>query len=202
MITKFVNGIADFFIEKGTIEESKKDICKVGLDVIICTCINYFSIIALGVIINNIGGALLFIACFTSIRSYSGGYHAGTRKACWGVMCFAYGISKILVNIILMDFLFRKFTFAIIGLFVFVIFLLFVPIIDKTKKFRKEDLKKKKIVAILLLLFWTIVSYILREFSLFLSIQLFVFLLIISIMVVLCRPWRRIDDSDCSVSDI
>lgn len=76
--------IAAFLAYRGIIPEEpeKLKVYEYGLELILGDIINFLSIVLLSVCLQGVWTGLLYLLCFTSVRIFSGGYHAKTHMRC------------------------------------------------------------------------------------------------------------------------
>lgn len=75
---------------KVRIEKDEVALYELGIEVIVSTSITSAVIILIGAALNQVIEALIFLACFITVRNYSGGYHAKTRPGCFATSVTCY----------------------------------------------------------------------------------------------------------------
>lgn len=80
--------------EKLQIDDSESDLYELGIEVIISTAFTAVCILLIGGILDRLAEAFLFLACFITLRNYSGGYHAKTRIGCFATSIVSYMVSE------------------------------------------------------------------------------------------------------------
>lgn len=96
MIEAMVKSIASFLCKEEIIQEEKKDICRYGIEVIICNAISVLVIIIISILLDTIWQGILLLMIFGTLRICVGGYHAKTYYMC-GVL---FGLTYILTLVL------------------------------------------------------------------------------------------------------
>lgn len=102
------------------IDNEDSDICSYGLEVLISSLIN------LGIILNKFIQTVVFVACYCSIRQFSGGYHANSHCKCIFTFLCMYLITIIIVGNI--DSIHLKSSIIFIGILNWMSIYLLVPV--------------------------------------------------------------------------
>ena len=74
----------------GLIPENDTDIYTYGLELLISTLGNIFSLLALGLIFNRLVDTLFLIAVLLPLQSFAGAYHADTHIRCFLIMMLGW----------------------------------------------------------------------------------------------------------------
>lgn len=194
MIDKISHYIAVFLLKKDEChDENNLLIYQVGVDVILSTLITACGIFIIGFILDDIVGSFLYLLCFMTIRSYSGGYHATTRTRCFVLTCGSY----MLVSAIGI-FAAEKYHWVlviILSAMDVMIFWLYVPIENKNKKLPSDWKIQNRKKAWIGLIGWKALAIGLIFVSCRLSFQIFLTEAVISILILWTKPWRGKDES-------
>lgn len=79
---KFSTNLADFFVKNKVIEEEEYDICRYGLEIMLGSARDIILLMLLGMLFRRTLETGIYLAVFCSLRRYTGGYHAKTRRGC------------------------------------------------------------------------------------------------------------------------
>lgn len=146
------------FIRKFQIKEEDWDLYYLGIEVIVTTALTSLVIMALGILLRNFFGSIVFLACFMSIRGYSGGYHAKTRVRCFFVSVLCYLVSLGMMKGLLCLPEAIQNVLIIIGVATaFIHFALLAPVENPNKRIREEMKERNKIMAFFMLICWYLV---------------------------------------------
>lgn len=184
---------ASFFSSRDEEDENLFKIYRIGMDVLLSTGITIVGILGLAIVLHNLQGAMLFLLCFITVRSYSGGYHASTRLRCFFLTCSAYlctaFISKCAYGILLTNLL--KNIVFILTVFDFGVFARFVPIQNKNKKLPSDWKQRNRKRAWFNLILWKLIAILMYRVNAALSLQILATESVITILILWCTPWRR-----------
>lgn len=155
MIDRIAYQISCYMISRGVLGQDYLSICKLGIEVIISTLITTAGILVLGYGMGMLWEAILFCLCFTTLRNYSGGYHAKTRISCnvitwleaFGVLWTVKELSGI-----------KPVMLWIEVVVVIVVFLLFAPLENKNKPLSSNIKNKNRKWMMFWLLFWNVMA--------------------------------------------
>ena len=146
------------FIRKFQIKEEDWDLYYLGIEVIVTTALTGMMIMMLGIGLRNFFGSIVFLLCFMSIRSYSGGYHAKTRLRCFfvSVLCYllSFGMMK---GLLCLPEAVQNVLIAVGVAMVFVHFAKFAPVENPNKRIREEMKERNKIMSFFMLICWYLI---------------------------------------------
>lgn len=144
MIRSFAEKISFFYIKKGYIKSSDKEIYDYCFEILVSTVINFVTVIVIAILCNMFVETIFFLVGFMTIRATAGGYHARNHFNCWLILILAY-----IVYVVLLSFeVFANVNhfIVIVNIISFVIVEVISPVEDENKPFTKveyEILKKK-----------------------------------------------------------
>ena len=78
MIKSLSDKITSFLVCNNSIDNEESEVCSYGLEVLISSLINLVIILLIGAILGKLMQTVVFVACYCSIRQFSGGYHASS----------------------------------------------------------------------------------------------------------------------------
>lgn len=147
------------FIRKFHIAEESWDLYYLGIEVITTTVLTSLLIICCGILLHNGSGSVAFLLCFTTIRGYSGGYHAKTRMKCLVATILCYVCSMVMMRGLLrLNGLAQGLLVTSGILAVLAIFIKRVPAEHPSKKLHEEIRERNRFMSFVLLLAWYFVS--------------------------------------------
>lgn len=189
MIDELSQSAARFLASRDGCEEDRARLYQVGFDVIFSTLVTIMGIGALACWLDNLAGAVLFLLCFMTVRSYSGGYHAKTRVRCFILTCSAYLLTAILARSIYPDNYFSAVAAA--SCVDFLVLWLFAPIENKNKRLPLDWKIRNKRKAWISEILWKLIAVCIYPLDVVLSFQIFMTETVITILILWCKPWRR-----------
>lgn len=94
-----MNYILNQLVENGVIAKSEFDDYKYALSVLLLKIMHYFIIFIISVCLGIISETVLFLYCYSAIRTYIGGIHANNPLTCLFIsILFIIGL-KVIINI-------------------------------------------------------------------------------------------------------
>ena len=144
MIRSFAERISFFYIKKGYIKSSDKEIYDYCFEILVSTVINFVTVLVIAMLCNMFVETIFFLVGFMAIRATAGGYHASNHFTCWVILVLAYMSYVAVLRFGIFDDI-NHFT-LIINTISFVIVEVISPVEDKNKPFTKDEdkfLKKK-----------------------------------------------------------
>lgn len=185
--------IADFFIAQNWVKKEEKIIYVVGMDVLFSTSWQIVVVLFLGIWRGRILEAVVYLLFFLSVRQYSGGYHASTRTRCYTLFTVCYLLADEAAAYIGQNA--DRGLFVLYGLyslvFVNIVFYLFAPVKNDRKKYRAESMKDARKKAFAAVNLWYCLAAGISFIQPDITVQIFTAGNIVSLLIVLCRPWRK-----------
>lgn len=143
MISLLSKSIAHFLLRNNIIDENSVSICEYGMEIIISTLIGFLLIMTSGIILGELGAAMLFYVLFVAVRLFSGGYHANSHLKCKLTM-----LCCCLLVLVTAKYLIDRFSFIhhllFLTVYILTIFIfapienINIPLDDDLKKLKKE----------------------------------------------------------------
>lgn len=149
MFTSLAQSIAEFLVDNEVIDRTKLDIYVYGYEVLLSGILGFIIALILGLIFSQLFEAILFLAVFILLRSFTGGYHAATYLKCNIVFAINLAFVMLLskhITVYLLPY------HIIIGIVSFVIIAAFSPIESKFKPIAKQRKKKHRFLSLLILI--------------------------------------------------
>ncbi len=182
MISLLSKSIAHFLLRNNIIDENSVSVCEYGMEIIISTLIGFLLIMTSGIILGELGAAMLFYVLFVAVRLFSGGYHANSHLKCKLTMLCCCLLVLFTAKYLIDRFLFIH-HLLFLTVYILTIFI-FAPI----------DLKKLKkrvsiIIAIILMIVGVCTYWYSPKFAVVTSLTLF----IIAILIIIPKLSRKED---------
>lgn len=93
---KIAKRLADYVIQKGTIEEDEREIYEYGFfiatEMLLCVLVCF----SISMILNTLVEGILFFVIFIPLRSYAGGLHLSNYWSCFSLSCLTFFIIMML----------------------------------------------------------------------------------------------------------
>lgn len=178
--------ITDYLVRKGEISKEEVKIYHYGFTVAIDTVVDMVVLFIIGILMKHLIATIIFILVFTTVRIYTGGYHARTRIACIGIT----GMSLIF-NIVVSEFISKAgisfYYYIVVSVFSVLITYLKAPVKNENKILEDEEVIVYHRKSLMLVSFFVIIAGIClllhRTESTFISTTLFE----ISLMMLVCK---------------
>lgn len=142
---KLTNDITDFFIKRNIISIDLKEVYRYGFELIISDMINFSMILMLSFLFRQIIWGITFLVCFSTLRSFCGGYHAKTYWQCRTTFVLLF-VAVTTINYLVKP---HGLTILMLDVISMLIIVHFAPIENKNKPLTeelKESGKDKSIV--------------------------------------------------------
>ena len=179
MIEFLAEKITEYFLAKNIILSENKAIYKYGAEITISSLVGYILILMIGIVTHSFLNSIIFLLCFSSIRIFSGGYHADTYLKCNAKFVLLYfaiiGAEKIFPIKIAM------YVGVLMVITSVLIMLILSPIENKNKPLTLEEKKEYRKKSIFLLIFWVLIGLVLLALDI--KIWLIIFLTVFSIAI-------------------
>ena len=194
MIDKMSHYIAVFLSGNDGCSENNILIYQVGADVLLSTLITISGVMTIGAFMNDLWGGVLYLLCFMTIRSYSGGYHASTRVRCFFLTCGAYGIVSVIGSV---ESFYDETHYWILAVLLFLfdllVFICYVPVENKNKRLPADWKIQNTKKAWISLIIWKGIAAGIYLVCRRLSFQILLTETVITTLILCTRPWREID---------
>ncbi len=164
-MTSLSTYITDLLVEYKFVEVEKREICIYGLENLIISFLEIISVLILAVFLRIFFYTIIFISILIILRRYTGGYHAKTKKSCYGVLIIIYLGFSALVKYFPVEYI----CFLGTGVLVFSNYMTFryAPIIDPHKNvdsterrvYRKFSIVLTAILSLIVILGFIFVPY-------------------------------------------
>ncbi|MGL5068498.1 MAG: accessory gene regulator B family protein [Sarcina sp.] len=188
MIQSYAAKITFFLIKNEKITNEEKDVYQYGFETLLAFLANILVILLLSIFLGKLGVTIVFIACYSCLRQYTGGYHAGNYKKCLMLFIMLY-TSNVAILELLMTYE-KKGLIIIAGILSYIGICLIGPVECENNKLEEEQIKKyKKIVryiatVILGISMLTINYEGLAQYSFYMSSSLILILIMMSLELV------------------
>lgn len=172
--------------------EDRTAVYQVGIDVLISTVFTVAGVLGLAVLFHNIVGGVLYLVCFITVRSYTGGYHASTRLRCFILTCGGYVITAAAAVTAVPEAFFCM-AAVVFSTGIWVIWK-FVPVENQNKRLPPDWKRRNRIKSWIVVIFWQVTTICISRVNTALSIQLCAAQAEIILLILWCKPW---EDSLC-----
>ncbi|OUP74625.1 hypothetical protein B5F08_11910 [Anaeromassilibacillus sp. An172] len=139
--------IADFLLCQKIINKKEKEIYIYGIQLFLSSIVNLLICITISLLLDELANGILFFVLFSSLRRFTGGFHCKTFIMCnivfSMIVTFVLLVNRFVGNI------FGELVFFIATVFFcFMCIWLFSPVYNKNKKLTNIEIKKFKIISI------------------------------------------------------
>ena len=93
---KIAKKLADYVIQKGTIEEEEREIYEYGFSIATEMLLCILVCFSASMILHTLVEGILFFAIFIPLRSYAGGLHLNNYWSCFSLSCLTFFIIMML----------------------------------------------------------------------------------------------------------
>lgn len=159
MLHKLSETIADYFFDDK--DQYAIEIYIYGIELAISSLFGTILVILIGIVTRNLIESIIFMAALTSVRVFSGGYHANTYLKC-NLITLASAIFTITLNKLLII-VFSKQIILYLLICTFVLLLLtiiiYCPVENKNKQIQPEDKIKFKFMSVAVVVIQAIVCF-------------------------------------------
>lgn len=97
----FSDRITEILLNKGEIKAEDIAIYKYGFRILIDVVVDSAVLLLIGILLHQTLKCLIFMIVFSSVRMYSGGYHARTKPRCIMITCLMLILEIVLSNLVL-----------------------------------------------------------------------------------------------------
>ncbi|MGI6730844.1 MAG: accessory gene regulator ArgB-like protein [Anaerovoracaceae bacterium] len=174
--------ITDSLVNAGIVPSEEKELYEYGIRQGIIMIINLATVILIGIILGMLVLCIVFMVAYIPIRTYAGGYHAGTQ-----LTCYLLSIPFMLISLIAIKLIpWNIFICIMILLFVSVVLYRLVPVEDLNKPLDKIEVavyRRKALIIASFLYFTSILLWLLGLRQV--SASIIMALLMISQMLIL-----------------
>lgn len=188
MIDKISLAVAVFLASHDGTPDDRTAVYQVGTDVLISTVLTVAGVLGLATLLHNIVGGILYIVCFITVRSYTGGHHASTRLRCFILTCGIYVITALTAVIVVPEAFFCM-VVVVFSLGNWVIWK-YVPVENKNKRLPPDWKQRNRMKSWIIVIFWQITTFCISRISTALSIQLCMTQAEIILLILWCKPWE------------
>lgn len=140
--------LANYLVANGSIHEDDKDLYIFGIEQGLFIALNMATTFLVSLYFSMVWQGLLFLLCYFSLRSYSGGYHAGTSFRCYLV---STAITVLFFLLFALSFSWPPLIMPVLGVASAVVVLLLSPLESVNKPLdalEKTTYKKRSVVVL------------------------------------------------------
>lgn len=182
-------------VEREIIDEKKKEIYYIGIELICADIINFSLILIMGIITQSFFYSLIYIAELVLIRRFSGGFHASTYTVCRITTVGTYLVIYIMSRYINIYYWIYSMIFGIIAVLSMIFF---APIKHPNKELNETERKANKLFSVITTSGFVVMSIILsicnRKSGLIISLTLFAITILMHLGLLVNRKGGNKDD--------
>lgn len=151
MLKVLVGRITDVLLKSGLAAADEKEIYEFGIETAILKFIHIVTMVLIGAAFNLLIQTILFVICYSVVRTYAGGFHAKTRVACYIISVIM--IITVLAIVKVVPVQYRR-QISLIGMLLSIAVILWLsPEDNPNKSLDQTEVKQyKKIVIILIII--------------------------------------------------
>lgn len=193
MTEKAARRIVDRLVDMGQISVEDAELYALGMEVILSSGVIALAVLALGTLLHNWEGAILFLICFMHIRNYSGGYHASTKGRCFLTSILCYVCCWAITRCMAVQTRQIQMAISLIGLMASMwIFYQKAPMENKNKRLPKDWKQRNRSRTFWSLGLWIALAGAFVAIDIQLSEQIIAVILIIAVLLLKVR--REVDE--------
>ena len=83
MLKKFVGKVVDSLCKNGFVTANNREIYEFGIETAFLKSVHIVTMIIIGAAFGLLKQTILFVICYSAIRTYAGGIHAKTKIGCY-----------------------------------------------------------------------------------------------------------------------
>lgn len=148
MIEIFADQLSKWFVKRNWVETEDTAVFQYGLETILANSLNLVTFFLLAILFHRMLDGMVFLVLFIGIRQFTGGYHAKSYGGCYLTFCFISLVLFILLRITPSEWL-RPLT-ILLTLLGGLMIVLFAPAPNPEKTFSIDQLKRARVISIVL----------------------------------------------------
>lgn len=165
-------------------DEEMLDVYKYGIEITLSSLLNLAMIIVCSLLLGDFAAGLIFMACFVLLRSYTGGYHAETYWRCNVVFVCTFILTYYAGRVLN---LINTNIYAAAGIMLPGIFpiIKFAPVKNRHKILSESKRKKSKAVSLVLFVWFLILSLLMIAFDIWYGYLILSTTSAVSVMIII-----------------
>lgn len=133
-------------------DKNKREITAYGFEIMLSTFLSVIAVMIFAFFMGRVKETMVFLMFFMPLRTYSGGYHAGTHIRCFLILLVCTGLLYYILYAAPLNIL--MISAWILAVYGSIVIEAFSPIVDKNHPMSKRQIKhSKKLTRILLCIF-------------------------------------------------
>lgn len=172
-------------ISQTDISDVKKQVCQYGIELIVATIINFICIIGIGALFGRTAESIVFLIVFSTLRQFTGGYHANTYLKCNSIFMLSF-LCILFLSQNTANFL-SDLIAATVLLVSLPIIITYCPVEHPDKPIDKRLNMKCKLLSTVLWIVFGVTSVIMIRFNWSYGILLFYTLLLVETLIVVVK---------------
>ena len=163
MIKIIANWILNLVCKNCDIPNDLREAYQYGIGITISSIFNILLILLTSLLFRDVLSGVIFLLCFISLRTYSGGYHATTYLRCSIVFLLTYILVEI-SHIFLSHYFLSNIRFSEVLLLIFFLpVLIYAPVQNKHKKLDEKKKRKNKILSVIIYIILAVIALLLHS---------------------------------------
>lgn len=160
MLHELSETIADYFFDDK--DSYAVDVYIYGIELAISSLFGIVLVVLIGIATASLAESIIFMAALTSVRVFSGGYHANTYLKCNLITLMSAIFSVNSSKLLIISFSTWEILYLLILTFVLLLLtiIIFCPVENKNKPIQREDRIKFKLISIAVIVILSVVCFI------------------------------------------
>lgn len=185
MIHRISRSVVNLYIRKGAVTEEYRDAYQYGVELILSTILDDLLVLGIGFLIHRWIESILFLAIISTVRIYTGGYHANSYLGCTVATVCNYLVCVLLQY--LTGQLFWAIPFGVFGLFALAVIIKWAPVEHENRPLEEGEYPKYRRLAIGLSVSLTMAALILAVIgvSQAVFVEIVLFMIAVNILIAL-----------------
>lgn len=156
--------VTDFLVRENVVQPEETEIYDYGFGALFFDAGQTMLFLLIGIIVHHFWKTVLFLVVFTSLRKYTGGYHAETRIGCTCMSCVFLGI--VLVTTSWGSIFFESwFIYLLCSVFYGMCFYNYAPVEHQNKPLTNQQKYIYRIQGVWLSAVWMVIAAIARIYQ-------------------------------------
>lgn len=159
MLHKLSETIADYFFDEK--DQYTMDVYIYGIELVLSSLLGNILVILIGIVTGSLIESIIFMAALTSVRVFSGGYHANTYLKCNIITLVSATFSVTLSKLFKTVFSTQVVLYLLICNFILLLLTIIVycPVENRNKQIEHGDKNKFKLISIAVVVIQAIVCF-------------------------------------------
>lgn len=147
--------LTEEFIKRDIITSEKREICRIGIELILADIINFTAILLIGLIAGKFVYGCIYLVLFWTVRRFSGGFHAKTYAVCRTVTIGTFVLVLLAARLINAHLILYT---AALDIAAIAAVVLFAPVKHPNKELSDKEIKMNRFFSLVSVLLFAAVS--------------------------------------------